>query len=491
MPTRTLKVATTVLMVSIVRAPATIIAGGSSTGNTPINDLGAGLYQGFAGGLYPNGQNSPPAGHLSAAMSMAQQIVPRDGTGAPDASGWIGMLSVGLSNTCHEYAVFERQEDLNVDRNARVIIVNGAVGGWSASLIADPAASYWQIVAQRLAALNLTEQQVQVVWLKEANPLPLPPFPMHATDLQSNLRAIVQIIHDLFPNVRLCYLSSRIYGGYGSWEPEAYETGFSVKWLIEDQIDGADPGLNYGGQPGPVEAPLLLWGPYLWADGTVPRSDGLVWLQSDPESDNTHPSPSGEQKVADLLSQFFANEPTAQPWYASQPDALLIAQHAEGVLGAACFEMRDHFLQRLNRNECFFRMHVASNPYDGLLHSAAPIHQFTVTVQRCLGMARVPKAQFPARSFQLGKLPVARLIVAQPQATVPARSAKFIGRLRLNRSVTPFQTDGCLPNRREQRLDLRSLDSSADAYPRCVSCAHKHGPFDDRGLIVMQRSRCD
>jgi len=304
-------------------------AGGTSTGNTPLNDLGGGLYQGFQGGLYPGGMNVPPSGHAAAALAAAQQIVPRNGTGAADPDGWIVLLSIGMSNTCHEFAVFERQEDLNIARNARVVILNGAVGGWSAALITVPGADYWQIVDERLTALNLSPEQVQVVWLKEANSNPPDDFPGHATVLQNDLRTIVQVLKDKFANLRICYLSSRIYGGYSfSWEPQAYETGFSVKWLIENQINGTDPGLNYGGQPGPVEAPLLLWGPYLWADGVVPRSDGLTWLQSDVESDTEHPSPTGEQKVADLLSQFFANEPTAAPWYDAQPGVSLVVVDA-------------------------------------------------------------------------------------------------------------------------------------------------------------------
>jgi hypothetical protein len=64
-----------------------------------------------------------------------------------------------------------------------------------------------------------------------------------------------------------------------------------------------------------VEAPLLLWGPYLWANGTTPRpGDGLVWNVADLESDHVHPSPSGEAKVAGLLGAFLAAEPTAAPW---------------------------------------------------------------------------------------------------------------------------------------------------------------------------------
>ena len=57
-----------------------------------------------------------------------------------------------------------------------------------------------------------------------------------------------------------------------------------------------------GDYPLGVEAPLLLWGPYLWADGEVPNSLGTRWCACDFENCNdAHPSASGEQKVADLF----------------------------------------------------------------------------------------------------------------------------------------------------------------------------------------------
>jgi hypothetical protein len=131
----------------------------------------------------------------------------------------------------------------------------------------------------------------------------------------------------MFPNLRLCYLSSRTYAGYASPdavspEPQAYENGFSVKWLIENQING-DPELNFDPASGPVRAPLLLWGPYLWADGVVPRGDGLTWLEQDFENDRIHPSRRGEQKVADLLSRFFAENATTRPWWQPNRDIAL------------------------------------------------------------------------------------------------------------------------------------------------------------------------
>jgi hypothetical protein len=94
-----------------------------------------------------------------------------------------------------------------------------------------------------------------------------------------------------------------------------------VKWLIEAQINQMNGGainpragdLNYT----IGVAPWLAWGPYLWADGLNPRSDGLIWQQSDFSSDGTHPSQSGEQKVGSTLLNFMLNSEFTQPWFRS------------------------------------------------------------------------------------------------------------------------------------------------------------------------------
>ncbi len=315
-----------------VFAGTAISPGGARAQNTgiiPLNDLGPALYRGFPGGLYPGSTNDPPVAHETAALAAAGQIQPRDAAGIPDPAGFIGMIAVGMSNTTHEFGAFERNEDANRLRNARIVLLDTGQGGQTAALIADPAASYWTLMMQRLASMGLTAAQVQIAWLKEADAGPPDNFPVHALTLRDELKQVANNLHDKFPNLKICYLSSRIYGGYaapGSLnpEPQAYESGFAVKWLIEDQIAG-DPNLNYGQVTGPVRAPLLMWGPYLWADGTTPRSDGLVWLPSDLEADFTHPAPSGEQKVAGLLSGFFAHDATAQVFWPARADTGLVA----------------------------------------------------------------------------------------------------------------------------------------------------------------------
>ena len=85
----------------------TITASCSTTtvGRIPINDLGTGFYQGFQGGLYPNGRNQRPAVHDSAGRALATQVVPRNSSGGIDlVNGKIVLLSIGM-----------------VERNARVL----------------------------------------------------------------------------------------------------------------------------------------------------------------------------------------------------------------------------------------------------------------------------------------------------------------------------------------------------------------------------------
>ena len=144
-------------------------------------------------------------------------------------------------------------------------------------------------------------------------------FPAHAKKLESDLVITLQLLKTRFPNLQIAYLSSRIYAGYATTslnpEPYAYEGAFSIRWIIDAQVSG-EAKLNADAAKGEVKAPVVLWGPYLWGDGTMPRTDGLVWNRDDlVERDGTHPSDSGRKKVADMLMKFFHSDPSATNWY--------------------------------------------------------------------------------------------------------------------------------------------------------------------------------
>lgn len=297
----------------------------------PLTDIGAGNYQGFPGGLYPGGANSPPVDHAVRARLAAERIRPLGPDGSPDPDGLIGLVTVGMSNTTQEFGNFERRNDLATDRRGDLVLINTAVPSQPVESTSDPASDYWTIVRDRIAAAGISPAQVQVAWLKQAVGQPsTTAFPEHAEFLRDRLRDTVHNMLDEWPNLRIVYISSRIYGGYTTrpdrGEPISYESGFAVKWLIESQISG-DPSLNADPQAGPVRAPVLLWGPYLWANGNQPRSDGLVWLPSDYSADMIHPSPAGEAKVGDMLMEFFRTDPSAV-WHRPSPGVRSLVMEA-------------------------------------------------------------------------------------------------------------------------------------------------------------------
>ncbi|MFZ0548462.1 MAG: hypothetical protein WAM60_23640 [Candidatus Promineifilaceae bacterium] len=283
----------------------------TSTGILPLTDMARTVYDGSAvGGLYPDG-NDVPSNHLQMGMVASQSIEPLNQQGHPASSGKIVFMSLGMSNTSQEFDRF--REIANGHTNEALVLENGAQAGYDAARIADPNSDYWTRIDAHLASRDLSRLQVQAIWLKEAVASDTDQFPQDAQQLQGYLRMIVLIAKNRYPNTKVIYISSRTYGGYGephsiSPEPWAFEGGFAVKWLIESQVLGEDPALSYN------NAPWLGWGPYLWADGMTPRSDGLIWRCNDFEDDGIHPSPSGETKVANILFDFLNSDPTTQ-WF--------------------------------------------------------------------------------------------------------------------------------------------------------------------------------
>ncbi|MDP2999394.1 MAG: hypothetical protein Q8N47_18040 [Bryobacterales bacterium] len=296
----------------------------TGAGFPPLDDPFLRSYRGVEGGLYPGRSNTRPVAHEALGLREAGKVTPLDPNGSPvyiKPFGSRGMdtrrivlLSLGMSNTTQEFSAFQEMLARDVEHNPWLVTVDGAEGGWSADrMVADPE-TYWSNVYARLRAAEVTAAQVQVVWMKQADSTPRLAFPENARALQKELRTIAVSLKQRLPNLRLVYLSSRIYGGYASSalnpEPQAYESGFAVKWLIEDQING-DPELSVDRG----RAPWLGWGPYLWADGTRARYDGLSWSCQDMADDGTHPSLNGRIKVAWMLLDFFKTDTTARPWF--------------------------------------------------------------------------------------------------------------------------------------------------------------------------------
>jgi hypothetical protein len=336
-------------------------------GSCPLSDMGLARYLGmFGGGLYQDGLDEPPAAHATEGLLRAMAITPRDVQGNPSPSGKIVLLSIGMSNTAGEFCVrpgwgssppnefvcngnfpactsgtFMDQAANDPDVNhATLEIVNGAFDGQTAEAWTvgapglDPhmQRNYQRVRECILVPKGLSELQVQVVWLKVANPNPTVSLPDPMADAYALERFIGRILRAakvVYPNLQMVLLSSRIYGGYANLtmhplnpEPYAYESGFSVKWAIQAQVDQR---ANGGAVADPIAGdvdyatgmvPWIAWGPYLWANGLTPRSDGLTWTFDDFANDQTHPSvPKGVSKVGALLHIFFKTSRFTRCWY--------------------------------------------------------------------------------------------------------------------------------------------------------------------------------
>lgn len=312
------------LAIAVLLVPTSVggRAHAAVAGLIPLIDLGTGFYLGKQGGLYDGGSNTLPLQHRTEgeARAAALAALPR-----------IGFISIGLSNTKQEFCdgantstnpckpwTFVGKALADAAVSKKIVFVNGATGGGTSTDWANPGHQVWSDLAGAVQSHGLTPADVRVAWLKTTRPKGATNL-LLALQVEADLGQIMRHLKTKYPNVSMVFFSSRTYGGYGtlSPEPQAYENGFAVKWVIEAQIDQRAFGFvdKESGDLSLSRAPWMAWGPYLWANGTVPRSDGLVWLPSDFGTDGTHMSEAGAAKAAGLLMTFFKSASTACPWF--------------------------------------------------------------------------------------------------------------------------------------------------------------------------------
>lgn len=271
-------------------------------------------YEGEDGGLYGGGSNEPPEPQRKAAEAALAQIKSLDSAGTPAADGRIVFVSISMSNATMEFSTFKRIADSAPQKSDEVTIVDCAQGGQTMAAWSAPDARPWGEAMKRLEHAGVTPQQVQVAWIKLANAGPGGSMKEHLGKLEADTIAVLHNARQKFPNLRIVYLASRIWAGNASTslnpEPYAYEGAFACRHLIQKQMSG-DVELASD------KSPVLLWGPYLWAEGTKGRKiDSLVWKSEDFGRDGTHPSNSGQEKVAKLLLDFISSDPLAKSWFA-------------------------------------------------------------------------------------------------------------------------------------------------------------------------------
>ena len=259
--------------------------------------------------------------------SAPAQFVPQDSTGlvpffnnagTPDANvpvideGAV-LLCIGMSQAfweCGGHPDVAGSPGWAAQSTLPVVIVTGAVSGWDIeSIMADPTA-YWTEVEARLRAAGYNNDDVQVMWGKNATRTAgqnNPDLIEQRRILRDGLIQIQQEAEARFPNLRAGFHSSRVYGGHCAANPEpiAHETYYAI--------------VGWGSEAGAIDSSSKWFlGPYIWADGTNARADGLTWLDTDfvmpPTSGpGCHPSQSGIDKVATHNEIFFSQLTYAPP----------------------------------------------------------------------------------------------------------------------------------------------------------------------------------
>src|SRR5262249_43873013 len=145
-----------------------------------------GLYLNqYEGGLYPNGQNQIPPGHMNAGFAHAVAVRPLNILGNPDPAGSYVLLSIGMSNTTQEFC--SQPGTLPCDpwtfmgqaataprvNHGSLVIANGARGGQTTSTWDSPTDPNYDAIRNNvLMPQGLSEAQVQAVWVKVANAQP-------------------------------------------------------------------------------------------------------------------------------------------------------------------------------------------------------------------------------------------------------------------------------------------------------------------------------
>lgn len=316
-------------------------------GLTNLLDLGTGTYDvaggnsPHQGGLYAGGSNYRPFGHETVGRGLAAKVVPLDATGAPSASGVVGLALLGFSISKKISAQLIPLMNADPAKWSKLYPIDCNVPGRDAIDLADPNNAYWTTeVPTAMLNSGVDPNQVQVGWLMSGTQYATGyAWPANVTYIKGLLVSCVQNAKAFFPNLKLLYITLPHYEGYKqappAIEPETYQSAWAFKELIADQIAGS-AALNFASPANPILAPWLSWGGYIWTDGSTPRSwDGLTLdCPADVIPDGVHPSVTGSTKFAKYLLNEWKRDATARPWYTGIPNPKAGSPTGPGMTGS-------------------------------------------------------------------------------------------------------------------------------------------------------------
>jgi hypothetical protein len=289
---------------------------------TPLNDLGTGIYNGYVGGLYPGGSNTPSGTYASDLLAVCKSIIPIDSFGNPSNVGKKGevlFISMGGSTGADNMMALKTKTTNNPLTYSKLHLMNCNQAGQQAPLnfIMDPNSAYWGHVGDVLKLNKGSFRQVQIIYLETEDSTTSLTFPDRSIKVKNSLEACLRVMKQKCVNLKIVYVlgRTRVFGNNTPWnhEPSPYHFGWGCKMAIEDQINGV-PGTEYKG--GNAVAPMLTWGFYEWATTHPRKTDGFAWLASE-SRDGLHSSTAGKDSLSKRFQKFLLTDPYASKWYAA------------------------------------------------------------------------------------------------------------------------------------------------------------------------------
>lgn len=317
----------------------------------PLDVLGASTYRGQVGGLYPDGQNTPPASHQRALDAEVQRITPVNAAGRPDPSGKFGFVCLGASNLKQEFPALVSELQRRPTLHPQLVFVNGAQGGMSLEKMIDTLdPRYWENEVDRaIQQAGLSYQQIRVVWLKTSLLQGRGDTLTFEHAVATGVERYIQLLHIIaakLPNVSIVYGFGRNSTAYvdttdgnrlSHLEPRAYYEGWIWKRLVELQIEGDE---RFVWTQPQRRMPLLTWGAYMWTAPPNANTFGHVWLPEDVVDDGLHPSAQGEGKVGQVIANWLIQDAWARQWILAQnPIASVDAAGAEYSTAPRMFDV--------------------------------------------------------------------------------------------------------------------------------------------------------
>ena len=272
-------------------------------------------------GLYEDNSNTLPAAQRNSLILACYDIMQ-----LMDEGQEVGITVVGVSNAELEGEQLVSMAAVDSAIDPRVHIENFGDSGGSLGGILEPTSNYMTVKLPGFEATSVVEndqrrilifdQPTDTIGNDNSNPrnIPIDDFPALIEWQADQTKAAIDVLKGRWPNLSVVILTPPTYSGYGgiygtddqgappadivSKRPErmAYECGYGIRELIRRQLSGV-----VGYRHVEDGFPVMVWGPYVWSNGTTPNplqqwDAGVamtsLWEDYDPQ-DGIHPKGDG------------------------------------------------------------------------------------------------------------------------------------------------------------------------------------------------------